>query len=562
MFYETEDFSRLYRIVIIHLREFVAAAQMDPDTPISQQDADWLNALIELFMQLYEDWRIDDELKGFLSTLVSWPAGSFRPRRVHRLFRLAGHVYLHVAFDLTRGLAGTVPNSAGPIAPAELLVPRYSPSFVKPPPLIAGSRPDARTLFQRAAPAFDRSLQSDEFIELLGKVTLWARLLSWVGLGRREQLGKMVPWVQALRSQAWIMAERIIDTSPSQREAMVKRLRQSVIDAQTRVARRFHITDVYLFSFPTLAAAAPVTLLAWLQTPGVQTTVVAVVLAAFGAFLYRQARDSVEEAMEAVDALGEAVLDALLSFDREKTGPSAERAGRRRPRLEAGPAFLSLRGVPLRGAGADSQRSISFDVREGEIFGIVGPGAANCGVLDSIDGASAQQQRGRLVFRGRDLRAMQPAQRFRLGIVRAANALDLVGAMSPVTILMRARKPLRSTTLLQRLLDLQAARLERQQNRRLVLRLIDFFEMDQDAWRPAGDLPIDLLKRVALAAAMAAEPQLLLLEEPMAGLSDDEQGDMAAWIQRINAQHGTTIVVVESSAADKNRDLFDRIQTI
>lgn len=561
MSYETEDFRHLYQVVTDHLRKFVVEAQKDPGTPISKQEADWLNALIKLFMQLYDDWQIDDELKGYLSALVSWPAGSLRPRRVHRLFRLAGHVYLHVAFDLTRGLAGTVPGPAGPIPPAELLVPKTSPSFVKPPSVTAGARPEARTLFHRAAPAFDRSLESDEFIELLGKVTFWAKLLSWVGPGRREQLAKMVPWVRALRSEAWITAERILDTTPSRREDLVRRLRQAVIDAQTRVAKRFRISDAYLFSYPTLAAGAPAAALAWMQTPGVQTILVAVVLLAFGAFLVRQARDSVEDAMEAVDALGEAMLDVLVTFDREKINPLLERSGRRRPRLEAGPALLSLREVPLRDGDADSQRLVSFDVREGEIFGIVGPGAENCGVLDAIAGTRTDW-RGEVVFRGRALRGMRPTQRFRLGIVRVPKTPKPAGATLLFDILMRARQPLRRSGVLPRLLDLEAARGERRQGRRLVLRLIDFFELDEHAWHPTDGLPLALRKRVAMAAAMAAEPQLLLLEEPMAAVSDDEQGDMATWIQRINAHYRTTIVVVESSSASKTLDLFDRTQMI
>jgi branched-chain amino acid transport system ATP-binding protein len=549
--HQTQDFDRLYRIVTGYLESFVAEGQRDPIQPISAQDAAWLRYLIGVFRQLFDDWQIDRDLDVYLSSLETWPPGAAPSRRVHRMFRLAGHVYLHVAFDLTRGLAGTVPVPTGP---AVLLVPGPSTSFVTPAPVVASTRPGARELFQRAAPAFDRSLQSDRVLALLGEVTFWAKLLGYFTRKRRQQLlAIMAPWVRSLRSEAWTMAERILDTPPVHRAGLVTRLRTGVIDAQMRVAERFRIGDLHPFLFPTLGVAAPVGVAGWLDTATALGSAAAALIIAGWAMLYRSAQRHQEEVMAAVDALGEALADAMA----ELTGKS-EIDNRVRPRPTAGPVPLSVHELSLRHGGVNALDFVSFDVREREVFGIVGPnGAGKTSLLDSISGLRTGWQ-GEIASWGRSLRGMQPRQVVRAGIVRGLPVTALSRRTTVFDQIMLGRTPLDRGALLPRLLGLRSSRHERMQSRRSVWRLIDFFGLHAQRDAVPAELPLELQRRVALATALAAQPTVLLVDEPMAGLSSDEQGDMAQLIQRIGERYQVTIVLAEHNARAA-MDLCDRL---
>lgn len=549
--YQTQDFDRLYLIVTGYLESFVAEGQQDAIQPISAQDAAWLRYLISVFRQLFDDWQIDRDLDVYLSSLETWPPGAASSRRVHRMFRLAGHVYLHVAFDLTRGLAGTVPVPTGP---ALLLVPGPSSSFVTPAPVVASTRPGARELFQRAAPAFDRSLQSDRVLALLGEVSFWAKLLGYFTRKRRQQLlAIMAPWVRSLRSEAWTMAERILDTLPAHRAGLVTRLRTGVIDAQTRVAERFRIGDLHPFLFPTLGVAAPVGVLGWLDTSAAQWSAAAVLVIAGWAILYRSAQRHQEEVMAAVDALGEAIVGAMNELTRKS--PLDTRV---RPRPTAGPVPLSVYEVSLRHGGVRALDFVSFDVREREIFGIVGPnGAGKTSLLDTISGLRAGWQ-GEIASWGRSLRGMRPDQLLRAGIVRCLPIGSLSKRITVFDQILLGRTPLDRGALLPRLLGLRSARYEQMQSRRSVWRLIDFFGLDAQRRAVPAELPLALQRRVTLAVALAAQPKVLLVDEPMAGLSSDEQGDMAQLIERIGERYEITIVLAEHNARAA-MDLCDRM---
>jgi branched-chain amino acid transport system ATP-binding protein len=550
MSYQTRDFDDLYTIVTEHLESFIAESQSDAVQPIQPEDAAWLRYLIGVFRQMFNDWEVDPDLHDYLWSLEVWPPAGGPPRQVHRMFRLAGHVYLHVAFDLTRGLAGTVPVPTGP---ADLLVPASSASFVAPMPVVARTRPDARELFQRAAPAFDRSLESDRALALLGKVSWWAKLLGYFTRKRRQQaLAVMAPWVRSLRSEAWTMAERILDTLPADRAGLVTRLRTGVIEAQQRVAERFRITDLHPFLFPTLGVA-PVGLLGWLDTPLSRSTAAALLLASTWAVLYRTAQRRQEEVIEAVDALGEAVADAMETLTRKSRLDS-----RSRPRPMAGPAPLSVHEVSLRYGGVSALQFISFDVREGELFGIVGPnGAGKTSLLDAISGLQTHWQ-GEITVRGMSLRALRPDQRVRAGIVRCLPVRALSKQMTVFDQIMLGRAPLERGPLLPRVLGLRSARRERMRSRRSIWRLIDFFGLNAHRRQVPAELPLALQQRVALAMALAAQPKVLLVDEPMAGLSRDEQGDMAQLIQRISERHEIAIVLAEHNARAA-MDLCDRL---
>jgi branched-chain amino acid transport system ATP-binding protein len=200
----------------------------------------------------------------------------------------------------------------------------------------------------------------------------------------------------------------------------------------------------------------------------------------------------------------------------------------------------------------------SFDVREREVFGIVGPnGAGKTSLLDSISGLRTGWQ-GEIASWGRSLRGMQPRQVVRAGIVRGLPVTALSRRTTVFDQIMLGRTPLDRGALLPRLLGLRSSRHERMQSRRSVWRLIDFFGLHAQRGAVPAELPLELQRRVALATALAAQPTVLLVDEPMAGLSSDEQGDMAQLIQRIGERYQVTIVLAEHNARAA-MDLCDRL---
>jgi hypothetical protein len=307
--YSTADFARLYGIVTKRLSPLAA------DPYWRQKDQrEWLAYLIVVFEQLFEDWEHDANLATYLDALEKSPGG----RPVHRVFRLAGHVYLHVAYDLVRGVAGTL-DSKPPVLRNELhIAASRVDTFVNPAPVMVKSRPDARLTFLAAAPAFSEALDSDEGVDLLGDVTFWARALGVLTRRKRRlALQAIGQWVLALRNAALITAEIIADAPPPMRAGIVQRLRAGIENAQTSVANRFRITDVQPWGFPILEVATPFALVAVLPW----AALIAVLVVWIGGIAFIRRRQ--HALLEAIDAFGVAILDALIAarHEREKPAP-------------------------------------------------------------------------------------------------------------------------------------------------------------------------------------------------------------------------------------------------
>lgn len=301
MKHQTTDFARLYGIVTVQLSSLTRDLYWRDDA-----DRKWLAHLVIVFQQLFEDWDRDPKLRTYLDALERWPNPD--GRRVHRVFRLAGHVYLHIAYDLVRGVAGSL-DAPAPVGASDLhLADPNSGWFLSPAPMI--SRPDARFTFLAAAPAFAAALDSEEGIDLLGDITIWSRLLG-VLTRRKRRLALQVigQWVLTLRNAALITAETIADCPP-QRSAIVKGLRDGIEQAQTSVSNRFSITDVYPWSFPILGIS-PLAL--WDLPPWASALVwlLALVGAWIAAVMFGRRRQQV--LLDAINGLGEAMLDALIS---------------------------------------------------------------------------------------------------------------------------------------------------------------------------------------------------------------------------------------------------------
>jgi branched-chain amino acid transport system ATP-binding protein len=223
-----------------------------------------------------------------------------------------------------------------------------------------------------------------------------------------------------------------------------------------------------------------------------------------------------------------------------------------------GDVILDVRNISLSFGGVKALTDISFDVREHEIRAIIGPnGAGKSSMLNCINGVY-QPQQGTITFRGRTFRGMDSRQVAEMGIARTFQNLALFKGMSVIDNIMTGRNLRMKCNLFQQALRIGAAQREEEEHRAFVERIIDFLEIQ--AWRktPVGQLPYGLQKRVDLGRALAMEPQVLLLDEPMAGMNLEEKQDMCRFILDVNDEFGTTIVLIEHDMGVV-MDISDRV---
>ncbi|MGC8807116.1 MAG: ABC transporter ATP-binding protein [Thiomonas sp.] len=220
--------------------------------------------------------------------------------------------------------------------------------------------------------------------------------------------------------------------------------------------------------------------------------------------------------------------------------------------------LLRLEDIHLRFGGIKALQAVRFDVQPGEIRAIIGPnGAGKSSLLNVINGVY-QPQQGHIAFNGDVLGQMRPALAARLGIARTFQNLALFSGMSVLDNIMAGRNLHMRCGLLAQALRIGPALREEIAHRLVVERIIDFLEIQ--AWRkvPVGRLPYGLQKRVDLGRALAMEPKLLLLDEPMAGMNLEEKEDMSRFILEAREEFGTTIVLIEHDMGVV-MDLSDRV---
>ncbi|MFO6466022.1 ABC transporter ATP-binding protein [Jannaschia sp. KMU-145] len=223
-----------------------------------------------------------------------------------------------------------------------------------------------------------------------------------------------------------------------------------------------------------------------------------------------------------------------------------------------GDVVLDLRNITLRFGGVEAIKDISFDIREGEIRAIIGPnGAGKSSMLNVISGFYVPQE-GEVWFRGAPRPQMKPYQVAQQGIARTFQNIALFEGMSVLDNVMTGRLGYMSQNLLSQAIWWGKAAKEETENRAVVERVIDFLEIQAIRKTPVGRLPYGLKKRVELARALAAEPKLLLLDEPMAGMNVEEKEDMSRFILDVNDEFGTTIALIEHDMGVV-MDLSDRV---
>jgi branched-chain amino acid transport system ATP-binding protein len=211
----------------------------------------------------------------------------------------------------------------------------------------------------------------------------------------------------------------------------------------------------------------------------------------------------------------------------------------------AGEVLLSVENVSLAFGGVKAINDVSFDIRKGEIRAIIGPdGAGKTSLLNVINGFYTPQE-GRITFRGETREKMRPHAAASGGIARTFQNVALFKGMTALDNIMAGRSLKMHRSFFWQLLRHGPALAEEVEHRRRVEEIIDFLEINHIRKVTVGRLPYGLQKRVELGRALAMEPDLLLLDEPMAGMNLEEKEDMSRFVLDVNNHYGTTIALIE-----------------
>ena len=242
----------------------------------------------------------------------------------------------------------------------------------------------------------------------------------------------------------------------------------------------------------------------------------------------------------------------------EPTAMNAGPPGRGAAGRQLGDIILDVQNISLAFGGVKALNDISFNVREHEIRAIIGPnGAGKSSMLNCINGVY-QPQQGSIAFRGRTFHHMNSRQVAEMGVARTFQNLALFKGMSVLDNIMTGRNlKIRSNLLLQAL-RIGPAEKEETRHREFVEHIIDFLEIQPFRKTPVVQLPYGLQKRVDLGRALAMEPQVLLLDEPMAGMNVEEKQDMCRFVLDVNDEFGTTVVLIEHDMGVV-MDISDRV---
>ena len=223
-----------------------------------------------------------------------------------------------------------------------------------------------------------------------------------------------------------------------------------------------------------------------------------------------------------------------------------------------GDVILDVKNISLAFGGVKALTDISFNVREHEVRAIIGPnGAGKSSMLNCINGVY-QPQQGSITFRGKTFKHMNSRQVAEMGVGRTFQNLALFKGMSVLDNIMTGRNLKMKSNIFQQAIHFGAAAREEVEQRQFVEKIIDFLEIQPYRKTPVGKMPYGLQKRVDLGRALAMDPQVLLLDEPMAGMNVEEKQDMSRFILDVNDEFGTTIVLIEHDMSVV-MDISDRV---
>ena len=228
------------------------------------------------------------------------------------------------------------------------------------------------------------------------------------------------------------------------------------------------------------------------------------------------------------------------------------------PERRIGDTLLKVENITLSFGGVKAISDVSFDIKEHEIRAIIGPnGAGKSSMLNVINGFYHPQQ-GTITYKGKPRKVMRPHEAAKTGIARTFQNIALFRGMSTLDNIMTGRLLKMKSNLFWQALYWGPNLKEENEHREFVERIIDFLEIQSIRKTPVGRLPYGLQKRVELGRALAMEPDLLLLDEPMAGMNVEEKEDMCRFVLDVNDEFGTTIALIEHDMGVV-MDISDRV---
>ncbi len=220
--------------------------------------------------------------------------------------------------------------------------------------------------------------------------------------------------------------------------------------------------------------------------------------------------------------------------------------------------ILDLRDVGLRFGGVTALHDVTFDVEHNELFAIIGPnGAGKTSIFNCLNGVYRPQE-GRILFEGEELIGKRPSVTATMGIARTFQNLGLFVNLNVIDNLMLGRHHLMKTGFVAGAFWLGRAKREEIENRRRVEQIIELIELGPYRYQPVGMLPYGIQKRIELGRALAMDPKLLLLDEPVAGMNLEETEDMARYILQVKAELEIAMILVEHDM-HLVMDLADRV---
>ena len=213
--------------------------------------------------------------------------------------------------------------------------------------------------------------------------------------------------------------------------------------------------------------------------------------------------------------------------------------------IKAAAVQLSVAGVSKRFGGVTAVEDVSIDIPTGRIVSIIGPnGAGKTSLLNMISGFY-KPDTGRISLEGRDITKKRPSEIAALGVARTFQNIALFGGLTVLDNLMLGRHVLMRSGVLRCVLYWGLAQREEIRHRAACEEIIDFLKLQDLRKQPTAALAYGLRKRVELGRALALEPKMLLLDEPMGGMNQDEKEDMARYVLDVNQERGITVVLIE-----------------